>query len=64
VKTLGRRLSRLEERDRHPQHHVIQVLWHDDFVPCSVHTGCAVEVASDRHHQRLIRLSFDRPERG
>jgi hypothetical protein len=59
VRTLARRLTLLEARDR-PAAAVpaVRLFWHDELLPCPEHPRCGVEPATGLHHRDAVWLRF------
>jgi hypothetical protein len=57
IALLSRRLTRLAAKAR-SEHRSIRLLWSDEFLPCSRHHDCEVDLESGEHHQHVIHLCF------
>ena len=58
MRTLERRVRRLEEVLQCGRTPAVRLLWDDEVVACGQHAGCAVDRQSGAHYAGVIRLSF------
>ena len=58
MRTLQRRLGKLEDQGRRIASPVIRLFWSEELLSCSSHANCGIERATGEHHSRLIPLTF------
>lgn len=59
MRTLERRVRRLEEVLQRAPARSVRLFWDDEVDTCGQHVRCVVEPASGTHHSGVVRLSFD-----
>ena len=58
MRTMERRVRRLEEVLQRAAAPSVRLFWDDEVVACGEHARCIVEPGSGTHHAGAVRLSF------